>query len=322
MKDKSLLHHQAEIDLGVNAPFVKGQMIPVRNCWHFSTDGDAVDSIFRDEEDFIDGMNRVYVVLQSFHVIILAFALMDTHVHFVLYGDLDECNRFLHEYIRRTSMAFSHKYGEDGKFENLPIDHQSVDNDLYLKDVICYDLRNPVVAGIPYHWFDYPWSSGALYFRSAEYWSSPVWTNPDFFCRDLADLPIRTRRDVLKSDSVTGVEGRLDGRMIFPGEYVDYRLVEQVFKTHKSFNYFMSKLKESDIDSRGGVISHLSIPMREMRQHRDEILGQKYPGSNMRSLDTTQRIILAKMLRSRYNSSIKQITRLVGLVYDEVKDLI
>jgi hypothetical protein len=33
-----------------------------------------------------------------------------------------------------------------------------------------------------------------------------------------------------------------------------------------------------------------------------------------------QRLRLARTLRSRYNSSIKQIARLAGLVYDEVKD--
>ena len=84
MKITRELLRQIVSDLGLDAPFVKGQHIPVKNCWHFSTDGNAVDAIFEDEDDFIDGMNRVYVTLQAYRVIILAFSLMDTHVHFIL----------------------------------------------------------------------------------------------------------------------------------------------------------------------------------------------------------------------------------------------
>jgi len=52
-----------EFDLGLNTPYTKGQNIPVRNCWHFSTNGNLVDYLFRDEEDFIAGTNRIFVLL-------------------------------------------------------------------------------------------------------------------------------------------------------------------------------------------------------------------------------------------------------------------
>lgn len=38
-----------ESDLGIGIPFSKGQDIIIRNCWHFSTDGNAVDILFRTE---------------------------------------------------------------------------------------------------------------------------------------------------------------------------------------------------------------------------------------------------------------------------------
>ena len=43
--------------------------------------------------------------------------------------------------------------------------------------------------------------------------------------------------------------------------------------------------------------------------------------ANVKGLDTRERIRLARTLKTRYDSSVKQITRLTGLVYDEVKDL-
>ena len=113
-------------DLGLDRPFVKGQKIIIKNCWHFSTDGKAVDVMFENDDDFIAGMNRIYITVKGFRVVILAFSLMDTHVHFVLYGEFEECNRFMHEYIRRTSQYISTAHGERHKLDNVPIDYQPV----------------------------------------------------------------------------------------------------------------------------------------------------------------------------------------------------
>ena len=115
---------------------------------------------------------------------------------------------------------------------------------------------------------------------------------------------------------------KMIGPLVFPGEYVAFELVERIFKTCKGFNYFMCFSKESDVDSRGGAISRLSIPMQEMRQHKNEVCRELFGTTSVKGLDTRQRIRLAKALKSRYNSSVKQITRLTGLVYEEVKDLI
>ena len=319
MRIEEKLLRQAESDLGLNTPFVKGQVIPIRNCYHFSTDGKAVDAIFEDDDDFIHGMNRVYVVFVSrkYRIIILAFSLMDTHVHFVLYGTYEDCNSFVHEYIRRTSMFISRKRGDTHKLDNVPIHHQVIDTDRYLKTVICYTVRNAPVAGLPFNGIDYPWSSGPLYFRRNGYWSSPRWMD------QLGDKEAgseRQRRAVLKTRDKAPARPLLIGGIVFPGEYVACELVERIFKTCKSYHYFMSHCREDDVDSRGGELSMLSIPMQEMRQHKNRICREMFGTEHVRRLDTTQRMRLARTLRSQYNSSPKQVCRLCGLVYEEVKD--
>ena len=62
--------------------------------------------------------------------------------------------------------------------------------------------------------------------------------------------------------------------------------------------------------------------MQEMRQHKNEICQEMFACNSTKMLSTTQRLQLARRLHSRYNSSVKQIVRLCGLVYGEVKDLI
>lgn len=282
---------RAEEDLCVNVPFNKGQALAVRNCWHFSTDGTGVDAMFYDEQDFREGMNRIDLLYRQYDITILAFSLMDTHVHFILYGAFDQCNRFMHEYVRKTSWHISRRHLERHKFKDVPIHHQTIDTDTYLKTAICYVIKNAPVGGLPYNAYDYPWSSAALYFRKAGHWTTPIWNG--------------------KSDKI-----------VFPGEYVNYLLVEKIFRTHKSFHYFMCITKEKDVDERGGAISRLSLPLQELRQHKTEACKELFGVKSIQTLNTTQRLHLAKVLKSRYNSSSKQLARICGLRYEEVKDRI
>ena len=98
--------------------------------------------------------------------------------------------------------------------------------------------------------------------------------------------------------------------------------MERLFKTCRSFNYFLCITKEEDVDARGGTLSHLSLPMQEMRQHKNERCREMFGTPSIKGLNTQQRLRLARDLHRQYNSSVKQIARLCGLVYDEVKELI
>ena len=319
MKIDQKLLAQIEADLGLHVPFVKGRQIKIKNCWHFSTDGNAVDAMFEDDDGFIAGMNRIYMVIQDYNVVILAFSLMDTHVHFILYGTFEACNRFMHEYVRRTSWYISVTHHESNKLDGVPINYQAVDTDSYLKTVICYTVKNAPAGGIMFNALDYPWSSGPLYFKRPGYWSSPRWMDET---KEAGPMGVVDHRKALRTrkDELARSAPRMIGPLVFPGEYVAYEVVERIFKTCKSFNYFLSITKEEDVDSRGGSISLLSIPMQEMRQHKNEVCRELFGTPSVRQLSMQQRLRLARTLRSRYNSSIKQIARLAGLVYDEVKD--
>lgn len=306
-----------ESDLGLNRPYVKGQVIEVKNCWHFCTEGERIDMMFIGKADFVHGMNSVYIVLRKYNVIIIAFVLMDTHVHFVLYGDFDECNGFMRDYIRRLSRHFSLMHKEKHKFDDLPVSYQPVDTDTYLKTVICYVVKNPTEGGIPFMGWNYPWSSGPLYFVPEHSWTAPSWVT-----LSAKELTGRYQKALLNTRSANKTSLRVMDDMIFPGEYVAVEIVQRIFKTCKSYNYFMCRTREDDVDSRGGTISNLSIPIQELRQCRNEMCMEMFGRTAMNSLKTQQRIALARAMRRKYNSSPKQIAKACGLVFDEVKDLI
>ena len=306
-------------DLAIGLPFVKGQNLPVRNCWHFSTDGNAQDVLFRDRDDFVAGMNRIYILARRFGVVILAFCLMDNHLHFILYGRFDDCNRFVHEYVRVTSIAIARRYGLRAELRHLPIHHQAITDDGYLKTAICYVVKNPVAAGLPYLVQDYPWSSGPLYFRSGQTWATPGWLERN---NTLAGIPIQRREDCFHTkeplpDSLTVLDG-----LILPSNYVPVDLVERIFRSHRAYNYFLFRTREEDVESRGGDISRLSLPDTELRQHKRRIMQELFGDASARELDTTRRLRLARELRRRYNCSVKQVARMVGLRSDELEPLL
>lgn len=317
MLDSDKFRAEISADLGLDRIHIKGQTVSVNNCWHFYTAGESVDAMFYDNDDFRNGMNRVYSTALKYDILILAFVLMDTHVHFVLYGEFGECNAFMHEFVRRTSQYIAQKYSLKKKLVNVEISHQAIDHDRYLLTAICYTLRNPVAAGLKYNALDYPWSSGPLYFRTPGTWASPIWMSgaDEMLESDYRKRKwLRTRADFGKSiPIVCGI--------VFPGEYVSVKIVEQLFGSHRSFHYFMCITKESDIDNRGGSVTRLSIPIQEMRECRDVLCRELFGDVGLRRLDTTRRMRLAKTLKSRYNSSTKQIARLCGLAYEEIKDL-
>ena len=110
--------------------------------------------------------------------------------------------------------------------------------------------------------------------------------------------------------------------MIFPGEYVAFEMVGRIFRTCRNFNYFMGISREEDLRPLSVTASRLSIPINEMRQHRKELGMELFGESSLKNMSASQRLKLARTLRSRYGSSARQVARVCGLVYDEVMELI
>ena len=318
MLDKEKHYSEIVSDLGLARAIVKGQDLPVRNCWHFYTSGDSVEVLFRSEEDFSEGLNRILPVVTRYDILILAFVLMDSHVHFVLYGKYESCNRFIHDYIKLTSMYISYKYQEKNTLRSIQISHQTISDDRYLKTVICYVVKNPLTAGLPYMPWDYPWGSGSLYFRVNGAWSSAWWIiNRGNTTDKISDIRRLTRSRIKTENGISIIN-----QVIVPAQYVSVDIVEQVFRSHKAYHYFLSATKDTEVESRGGAISNLSVPLIEMRENRKRLSEELFGVSGLRNLNMEQRLRLARYMKSRYNCSPKQISRLCGLVYDEVKDLL
>ena len=76
--------------------------------YHAFTKGLETDVLFRDNADFVYGMNLVPRCLKATGTKLLAFCLMDNHVHFVIGGLRDRCNLFIRNY-KRDLLSFLNK---------------------------------------------------------------------------------------------------------------------------------------------------------------------------------------------------------------------
>ena len=79
--------------------------------------------------------------------------------------------------------------------------------------------------------------------------------------------------------------------------------------------------KEEDVESRGEFLSRLSIPISELRKYREDVCDELFHTRGLRMLDIPQRIKVAQILKVRYRCSVKQVARVCGLLYDEVKGI-
>ena len=72
--------------------------------WHVCTPGDLSGILFRDEEDYVFGMNAVALSAAEYlgKVDIYTFQIMSNHFHFVVAGILDDVESFFRRFLKRV----------------------------------------------------------------------------------------------------------------------------------------------------------------------------------------------------------------------------
>ena len=88
--------------------------------FHVCTDGNSLPWMFQDEKDFIAGVNRIAICYIKVKIKVIAYVLMDNHVHFLLYGTSTQCTTFINLYKRLTGRWILTRYGISGHMKLLP----------------------------------------------------------------------------------------------------------------------------------------------------------------------------------------------------------
>lgn len=288
-----------------------------RGFYHLFSDGFRTDVLFEDKQAFIAGMNIVALCFLKCNIDILAFCLMDNHVHFILYGTFDECMSFRDRFMHKYAIWYSNRYS--GKIlEKMDFDIKLMEDEKYILNSIAYALRNGIAAGYCYCAEDYPWSSGGLYFRMPE-----RITEMTSGWKQISEIKVRDIRRIFQTKADIPAEWKITPEgYIWPGNYIDFKMVEKLYRTPKSFTFFMGQSKEDEINRSLGISECIALPDMELRAKAVTHCLQRFNTTNLRKLNAQQRILLGKELRKTYRCSAKQIARIIHLDPQYVKELI
>ena len=273
--------------------------------------------LFRDSEDYITGIN--YLALCAFiyqNIEILAYCMMSNHLHIVVKGDAETGKKFMTGFKRRYSLWMTKKYNEYKTLKNVPAIVKLIDNKEYLKQVIAYVLRNPVAAGINVNPFEYKWSSAGAYFGHDEDGIASKSVNNSLRLNESRRL-FKTKTRI--PESINPVT--ISGHTVDMKSFVNYIEVEGLFRTSKAFMYFMAKDLDSEIESQLSMRKKIVFQDSFVAKAVVGICEERFNVSHVNDLNIADRCMLISILKRRFNSSPKQIARLLNLNPDIVMQL-
>ena len=264
---------------------------------------------FRDESDFIAGMNFVAIQALASKVTILAFILMSNHVHFVVQGEWEKVKAFIDGLKGRYSRYLHDKYGtfEFLRRNNVKIEEVS-SLDEGLEKAIAYTQMNSVAANICLHPTQYPWGTGPLFFNASKRTGTR-----------LGDLSRRARIrlfhscDVdLPSEWLVGKEG-----YILPESYIDIQFVESLYRTPKRMNWFLVNSSKAKRKMEPSDQNHPAFSDQTILSALPDLFRSLFQKKSFKELSPSEQAESLRQIRFRFCSNVHQIARVTGLTYEE-----
>ena len=273
--------------------------------FHFHTEPLKTGVIFMSDEERAVALVYVAIAAMMARVEILAYALMSNHFHFILRGEEARCKDFYARFSAMLALYFS-RHGRPRVLD--PIGDPtptSITSLKQLRDEIAYVIRNPFVVRKDVNLFAYPWCSGFLYFN-------PMLSM--FGQRAAESLTLRERRALTHSRDLALPEGlTLVGGQVFPGSFVNYRLVESLFTDCRQFLFWVFKNVEAQVETALRFGESPSLTDDEIISITFRLCKEEFGVKGASSLTEQQKSSLAMRLKFDYYASNGQICRCTGL---------
>lgn len=273
--------------------------------FHVHTEPLKTGVIFMTDEERAVAMIYVAIVAMLAGVEVLAFALMSNHFHFILRGDEGQCRDFYARFSKMLGLYFS-RHGRAGVLDSIGMPVPTPISTLkQLRDEIAYVIRNPLVARKDVNVFAYPWCSGFLYFNPM---LSMLRLKP------ASTLTLKEKRELTHSRDLPLPMGLtlVDGQ-VFPGSFVNYRLVESMFTDCRQYLFWVFKNVERQVETAIRLGEKPSLTDDEMLSTSLRLCKEDFGVNGPSKLTESQKFELAKKLRFDYYASNGQLSRFTGL---------
>ena len=142
------------------------RQIAESGIYHVVMRGNGQQIIFADDADRVRFLELCRNLLGGGEekVGVLAWCLMDNHVHILLQGEMERISAALQNVCSRYALYFNKKEGRSGHLFQDRFWSSPIEDDAYLLEAVRYIHANPKAAGIC-RLEEYRWSSYAAYTR-------------------------------------------------------------------------------------------------------------------------------------------------------------
>lgn len=192
--------------------------------YHLSSHHLETQRIFRNDSDYIFGVNSLALLLSGSQVQVIAYCLMDNHLHLLLAGEYERCLGYYGKVLHRIAQYVKINYGVSGILRKEDVDIVAVLTGQQMKEEICYIHRNPYKARIDSP-LAYRWSSADVYFNSSISTGVQVKT-----------IPIKDRKVLFKTHIPVNDEYEHRDGKILNASFVAYKEASERFRD--SVEYF------------------------------------------------------------------------------------
>jgi len=290
-------------------------------CVHLFSNGEDAKDFLLDRSDYVAAINRIAICKHNSGCEVLAFSLMDTHVHLLLYGTLEQIIEFKTLFTKLSNYRFSHR--ECKQDAKLNFGMYEVSDYSYLKNLASYVIIQCTKDGKNIMFYDYKWGTGSLYFRPKN--QIPIWCVDDngklLNTTRFGDFSIKKRYNILCSKTYSIPKEWLvcDG-IILPTNYVNVQMFESIHKTCNAYRCFMANSSDKDkmVQIRMADVRGVNLSEEEAREKMKALSYEMFGKRDVRTLDTIRRISLAKEFQKRFKVGLGQIARRVYLPEDEL----
>ncbi len=281
--------------------------------WHLFTDGTQMQNIFRNDEEFKDGMWSLASALHlQSEVRLLTFELMSNHIHLILSGPEEKCLELFDLFRTRIRTLFARSERaidwKPFRMNILPIETLQA-----LRNEIIYVNRNAFVAN-PSHTPDsYPWGGGCAYFSS---WIKFISASP------LGRLTVNTQRKLLHTRDVAPFSSLLEiGSMPFIPSFCDIKLGESFFRDARSYFNSLTRNAEAFSQIAARIKDSVFLTDDELYVVLNTFIHKEYALKSTTELTAQQKIDTARYMHFSYNASNQQLRRMLRMDLSILEEL-
>lgn len=277
--------------------------------WHLYTPGNETCAFLLTRDDFVYAMNLLARCVDEVDgVIVIAFELMNNHLHLVAAGEEDALRDLFERFRRRLSRYLS------SVGRSLPREFclcmKEVRDLKSLRNVVAYTHRNGYVVNPDYTPFSYPWGTGRYYFNDVL-----------LHCH-LGDYDDKAIRAMFKGRNPHLPDSFLmeDG-YVAPLSFCDVAKGMALFKNAHQYFQMLSRDVEAYMELAAELSDSEFLTDAELYSKLRALLGKRYNLQSVSELSKSQLMEVSRELHYGFRASNGQIRRLLHLTQAEVDSL-